>query len=656
MPGVNALLQNRYRIERLLGKGGMGAVYLAEDEQYGRKVALKEALFDDPVLRKAFRREARLLEHLNHPVLPRVKGYFTEEGRQYLVMQFIDGEHLDRLLEERIQAGLGPFAVDKVLQWAYQLLDALEYLHGHRPPVVHRDIKPLNLKLTPRGEIFLLDFGLAKGAPAEMSHAGSLLGYSPHYAPLEQMDGRGTDPRTDLYSLAATLYRLLTGQLPPSAASRAATVSEGQPDPLRPADELNPQVPTAVAAALMRALSLNPNKRPPSATAMKIALREASQSRMPISGGSAGLSEAPQPESELLPTLRQDPRLNPMRPAIAGAATGAYNGAVESSAVSSPLIPTTFVDTGPPGPANHPLVTQLLVPNPFWFILSALFLALASALAFVISRRFLGESPDVTGVVVTLSLGLLCLLAGRTFIKSGRHWVERGCYRFGIRLSVQGEWRAALTLITLLVVCVLYFSLPAIARRYNERAVRLQQAGDLRMAIRNYERAISLDPDFAVARYNASSAYEDVLEFDKALDGYQTALRADPRFYASYNNLARLYLVRRKDFAGALKVLNAGLELKPTEPQVRYSFYKNRGWANFGLGYYELAAEDLREALKWREDGAAAHCLLAQTLEAQKEKAVARQSWEACLAYAPGEPDVEAVWLSLAEERLRAEE
>ncbi|HMX27418.1 MAG TPA: protein kinase [Blastocatellia bacterium] len=281
----NTLLQNRYRIERLLGKGGMGAVYLAEDEQYGMKVALKEALFDAPVLRKAFEREARLLERLSHPALPWVREHFSENGKQYLVMQYVDGEHLEQLLEERNCDGRGPFAVEKVLQWAYQLLNVLEYLHGRQPPIIHRDIKPLNLKLTPRGEIILLDFGLAKGAVAEMSQAASLLGYSPHYAPLEQMDGTGTDPRSDLYSLAATLYRLMTGHVPTSAASRAAATSRGQADPLRPANILNPQVPVAIAAVLVRALAQHPDERLASAVAMRQALRDAGQLNAPISEG-----------------------------------------------------------------------------------------------------------------------------------------------------------------------------------------------------------------------------------------------------------------------------------------------------------------------------------------------------------------------------------
>src|SRR5262249_33244313 len=292
-------------------------------------------------------------------------------------------------------------------------------------------------------------------------------------------------------------------------------------------------------------------------------------------------------------------------------------------------------------------------PNPLWLILSALFLALTVGLSAVILRRFLGDAPDVASVLITLSLGLLCLSVGSAFTRSVRQWVESGFFRLGVKLKFQGKWQMALALVALLMVGAFYFSLPAVAHIYNERAIKFQQAGNLSAALKSFERAVSLNPGYAVAHYNLASAYEDVQAFDEALTEYQTALRADPRFYFAYNNLARLYLLRRKDYASALKVLNAALDLKPQETQVKYSLYKNRGWAHFGLEFYDLAVADLRESLDWRPDGAAAHCLLAQALEAQKKEAASKPEWQDCLGYAAGEPDVEASWLSLAQERLK---
>src|SRR5262245_18390241 len=295
---------------------------------------------------------------------------------------------------------------------------------------------------------------------------------------------------------------------------------------------------------------------------------------------------------------------------------------------------------------------QPATPNPLWLILSVLFLALTVGLSAVILRRFLGDAPDITSVLITISLGLLCSLVGSAFTRNGQQWVERGFFRFGIKLRFQGKWQMTLTLAALLMVGAFYISLPAIARIYNERGIQLQQADDLKAALNSFERAVSPCPGYEVAHYNLASAYEDVEAFDEALAEYHSAMRADPRFYFAHNNLARLYILRRKDHASALNILNAALVLRPKETQVKYSLYKNRGWAHLGLGYYDLAVADLRESLNCRQDGAAAHCLLAQALEAQGKEATAGPEWEACLSYAAGETDVEASWLSLARKRL----
>ena len=269
----NTILQNRYLIVRAIGQGGMGAVYLAKDHRLGSDVALKETFFKDDRLRKAFEREARLLASLRHPVLPRVIDHFSEGDGQFLVMEFIPGDDLLDLMNSK---GAG-FPTGQVLNWADQLLDALDYMHTRQPQVIHRDIKPQNLKLMARDQIVLLDFGLAKGTYPQMSRVtagSSVLGYTPHYAPLEQMQGAGTDPRSDLYSLAATIYHLMTGYTPHDALARAAAVVDGSPDPLVPANEVNPQVPPAVAAVLTRAMALKRDQRPATAADMRAALQK----------------------------------------------------------------------------------------------------------------------------------------------------------------------------------------------------------------------------------------------------------------------------------------------------------------------------------------------------------------------------------------------
>src|SRR5215204_5955941 len=150
---TDTILQGRYCILRPMGRGGMGAVYEAADMRLSRSVALKETLVETDELRRAFEREARLLANLRHPALPKVLDHFDEGGGLFLVMEFIPGEDLGRLLDTG-----HAFAPAKVLGWAEQLLDALEYLHGLSPPVLHRDIKPANLKLVTPGHVVLLDF------------------------------------------------------------------------------------------------------------------------------------------------------------------------------------------------------------------------------------------------------------------------------------------------------------------------------------------------------------------------------------------------------------------------------------------------------------------------------------------------------------------
>jgi formylglycine-generating enzyme required for sulfatase activity/predicted Ser/Thr protein kinase len=276
----NTILRERYRIISAFGHGGMGAVYQAMDENLNCLVAVKETFAKADEHRRAFRREAELLANLNHPTLPKVMDHFTHGDGQFLVMQFVSGHDLAELLELREQ----PFAVDKVLAWAGQLLDALEELHSYDPPIVHRDIKPSNLKVTPKGRVVLLDFGLAKGAAGQMSTADadsqpkSIYGYTPNYAPLEQIRGAGTDPRSDLYSLGATVWSLLTGKVPPDALSRVADKEEGKPDPLIGAHELNASVPLSVSDAISRAMNLNRNQRTATAAEMRSDLRADPQS------------------------------------------------------------------------------------------------------------------------------------------------------------------------------------------------------------------------------------------------------------------------------------------------------------------------------------------------------------------------------------------
>jgi serine/threonine protein kinase len=263
------LLQKRYEVGHAIGKGGMGFVYQVTDLRLGKRLALKQILGETTQLRQAFQREAQLLASLHHDSLPDVSDHFSEGDSDFIVMDYIDGDDLATLVQN---GGAQPVA--QVLSWADQLLDVLIYLHTRRPdPVIHRDIKPQNIKYTARGRLFLLDFGIAKGSIGERPATDqSIAAKTPHYAPPEQSRPGGTDARSDLYSCGATLYFLLSAQRPAAADARQTAFINGEPDPLLPLDQINPQVPPPLAALIQRTMALRAADRPATAAELRSAL------------------------------------------------------------------------------------------------------------------------------------------------------------------------------------------------------------------------------------------------------------------------------------------------------------------------------------------------------------------------------------------------
>lgn len=247
----DVILHDRYKIIKLLGQGGMGSVYLAWDQTLDTQVAVKSNFNPAPESVDQFLREARLLAALRHPNLPRVTDYFVIDKEQFLVMDFIPGDDLNKGLKAQ---GVQPLA--DVLAWSAQLADALSYMHSQTPPVTHRDIKPANIKLTPEGKVILVDFGIAKVDTAQAVTASGAEGYTPGYAPPEQY-GRGrTGPYSDQFSLAATLYALLTAIKPADSIQRVL----GKAALLIP-KQLNPKIPENISDALIKALSLQSEDR-----------------------------------------------------------------------------------------------------------------------------------------------------------------------------------------------------------------------------------------------------------------------------------------------------------------------------------------------------------------------------------------------------------
>jgi len=273
------VLRGRYRIRQIIGQGGMGNVYLADDLRLaGRLCALKEVEYDPSLpprvlaqAREQFFREASILARLDHPNLPKVSDYFSTDHRDYLVMDYVPGKDLRTVIQEaRRQRQF--LSEAQVLGWAAQIIDALAYLHGQEPPIIHRDIKPSNIKLMPNGLIKLVDFGLAKVlAPEEVTITiiqgqGTL-----SYTPLEQYGGEDmhTDARADIYALGAALYHLLTNEPPADARRRFL-----EPQSLKPPRAINPALSSRTEQAILWAMALHPDQRPANIEVFRQALLE----------------------------------------------------------------------------------------------------------------------------------------------------------------------------------------------------------------------------------------------------------------------------------------------------------------------------------------------------------------------------------------------
>jgi serine/threonine protein kinase len=257
------VLNNRYRIVALLKQGGFGAVYKAWDLNLKGPCAVKENFKLEPAEQQQFEREASLLFKLHHPNLPRVFDQFSLPGDgQFLVMDYVEGQDLAEVI---LSAG-GPLPEKTAVAWLLQVCGALTYLHSQTPPVIHRDIKPNNIKITPTGQAILVDFGIAKTGITGKNTTEAARGVTPGYSPPEQY-GRGqTNPRTDIYALGATLYALLTGQEPPPSTDRVAGV------PLQPPRHLNQSISPALEKIILKAMAIQANQRYTSAEEFKAAL------------------------------------------------------------------------------------------------------------------------------------------------------------------------------------------------------------------------------------------------------------------------------------------------------------------------------------------------------------------------------------------------
>lgn len=354
---VGSIVNNRYRILAVVGRGGLGVVYRVADILYSNKniYALKELSDPAPGARKQFELESRWLQELNHNNIPRVRESFEFDERAYLVMDYVDGENLEQYLRRTNR----PLAEEQALQWMLPICDALQYLHTRTPPLLHRDVKPSNIVVTPGGHPVLVDFGIAKAHLPGMNQTVTFVrkAGTEGYAPPEQYAATGlTGPWSDVYGLGATLYQLLTGQLPQTAVERITGVA-----PMPRPRKLNPSMSPVTDAAIMRALELKPANRFQTVTEFAAQMMEAIQQNR-FSNSSPGAAQHISAPNSIPPQRPpQSPNSIPPQmsrpPAIPYGNLPQSMGPILPGATVSPS-PRSLPPLGAPLPSNLPTTSQ----------------------------------------------------------------------------------------------------------------------------------------------------------------------------------------------------------------------------------------------------------------------------------------------------------
>src|SRR6266702_4677033 len=253
---IDSLFDGRYRIVRKLGAGGMANVYLAEDQELGRRVAIKildDRHASDDQFVERFRREAKNAAGLNHPNIVSIYDRGEAEGTYYIAMEYLDGRSLKELILSR-----GPAPVHVAIDYARQLLAALRFAHRHG--IVHRDIKPHNVLVDAEGRLKVTDFGIARAGASQMTEAGSIIGTAQYLSP-EQARGAPVDQTSDLYSVGVVLYEMLTGKVPFTGDAPVEIAMKHLNAVPEPPSTKRPEIPPDLDMIVIRALAKDPDER-----------------------------------------------------------------------------------------------------------------------------------------------------------------------------------------------------------------------------------------------------------------------------------------------------------------------------------------------------------------------------------------------------------
>lgn len=346
---LNTLLVGRYRIQRKLGQGGFGAVYLAQDSRLSnRLVAAKENFDNSPEAQEQFKVEAVLLANLSHPGLPGVSDFFVEpsSGRQYLIMEYIEGDDLLAIVQRA-----GRLSEAQALPWIEQVCDALTYLHTRQPPIIHRDIKPPNIRIRSDQRAILVDFGIAKVFDPKKGTAMGARAVSAGYSPLEQYGNGTTDARSDVYGLGATMYFVFTGHAPPDATELAA-----QDKFLTPPRQINPQLSPHIENAILKAMHLDARQRHTSADELRRALRAPMAVNLPAPFVPPQPIVQAQPIPQISDTVRcaNCGKMNRTNARVCRHCGKSLRGGIQNLAAASPPQNVQAAHISPPKPISPP--------------------------------------------------------------------------------------------------------------------------------------------------------------------------------------------------------------------------------------------------------------------------------------------------------------
>ena len=537
----NLLLKQRYRILGTVGKGGFGAVYRAEDVQLGnRLLAVKEmsqsSLNPQEVAEAAenFKREAHILAALKHPNLPSIYEQFSEAGRWYLVMDFIEGETLEEHAKKDPQ---GHLSVKETLQIGIQLCTVLDYLHSRQPPVIFRDLKPSNIMLTPEGNLYLIDFGIARHFKPGQKRDTIALG-SPGYAAPEQYGKAQTTARSDIYSLGATLHHLLTGVDPSDTPFHFAPFQlHGQP------------TPPGLETLIMQMLEMNETKRPADVIAVKQELQGINVQK------TAGKTNIPQPN-------------NLAQPAAPG---------------GSPLQQAQTTTLGAHQQKSSPKDAGNLYLK-----------AKRYQEALTVFEQALQLDPDDTVAYNGKGLAFFELKRYQEALTAFKQAIEldpkftNAYINKGQALYNLKRYQEALPALVKAIQLD-----PTKASVYNGKGLVLYELERHEEALFAYEQAIELNPKFTNAYINKGSVLYNLKRYQEALPTFERATQLDPTNAPAYN-LKGLVLQELGRYEQAFQAYDRAIQLNPTFSMA----FNNKGFALVKLGRYKEALAVLDRAIQ----------------------------------------------------------